>query len=142
MLAMSPELWDAMFNAVPSPAIGLCYDPSHLVWLGIDTIQPIWDFKERIYHAHAKDTEILLQGRNQFGIYGPQLTTTVPDRWWRYRLPGYGHINWHRYLDALYQIGYDDVLSVEHEDRAWATTPEHALQGLQIAYQFLAPMIV
>ena len=73
MLAITPELWDAMFTAVPSPALGLCYDPSHFYWLGIDYIQPIWDFRDRIYHAHAKDTEILESGRNLFGIYGRQL---------------------------------------------------------------------
>lgn len=142
MLAITPELWDAMFTAVPSSAIGLCYDPSHLYWMGIDCIQPIFDFKDRIYHAHAKDTEILPRGRNQFGIYGRQLQATEPAQWWRYRLPGYGHINWYHYLDALYQIGYDGVLSVEHEDPVWDSTPELAQRGLLLAYQFLTPFLV
>lgn len=142
MLAITPELWDAMFNAVPSPAIGLCYDPSHLYWMGIDHIQPIFDFKDRIYHAHAKDTEILAQGQNQFGIYGRQLEATEPAQWWRYRLPGYGHINWYQYVDALYQIGYDGALSVEHEDPVWDSTPELAQRGLLLAYQFLTPLLV
>lgn len=141
MLAITPELWDAMFNAVPSPAIGLCYDPSHLFWLSIDHIQPIFDFKDRIYHAHAKDTEILPKGQNQFGIYGRQLEATEPAQWWRYRLPGYGHINWYEYIDALYQVGYNDVLSVEHEDPVWDSTPELARRGLLLAYQFLTPLL-
>ncbi|NJN83256.1 MAG: TIM barrel protein [Caldilineaceae bacterium] len=142
MLAITPELWDAMFNAVPSPAIGLCYDPSHFYWLGIDYIQPIWDFADRIYHAHAKDTEILVKGRDQFGIYGRQLAATEPAQWWRYRLPGYGHVDWFRYLDTLYQVGYDGVLSVEHEDPVWDATPELAVRGLQLARQFLLPFLV
>ncbi len=142
MLAITPELWDAMFTAVPSSALGLCYDPSHFYWLGIDYIQPIYDFRDRIYHAHAKDTEILVAGRNQFGIYGRQLEATRPAKWWRYRLPGYGHVDWARYLDALYQIGYDAVLSVEHEDDSWASTPEQAMRGLQLSQQFLAPLLV
>ncbi len=108
-----------MFTAVPSPALGLCYDPSHLYWQGIDYIQPIWDFRDRIYHAHAKDTEILLAGRNHYGMYGRQLSATAEQNWWRYRLPGYGHVDWYRYLDTLYQVGYDAVLSVEHEDPVW-----------------------
>ncbi len=141
MLAITPELWDGMFTAVPSPALGLCYDPSHLYWLGIDYIQPIYDFRDRIYHAHAKDTEILLEGRNQFGLYGRQLAATQPAQWWRYRLPGYGHIDWPRYLDALYQIGYDAVLSVEDEDDLWAETPERAMRGLRLSQQFLAPLL-
>ena len=141
MLATTPEMWDAMFNAVPSPALGLCYDPSHFYWQGIEYMQPIIDFRDRIYHAHVKDTEILLDGRNCFGIYGRQLSATPQQRWWRYRLPGYGHIDWYRYLDTLHQIGYDAVLSVEHEDPEWSKTPELALRGLQLARQFLAPML-
>jgi sugar phosphate isomerase/epimerase len=141
MLAITPELWDGMFNAVPSKAIGLCYDPSHLLWLGIDHIQPIWDFRDRIYHAHAKDTEILPAGMDRYGIYGRQLSTTDARNWWRYRLPGYGAVDWTRYLDTLYQVGYDGILSVEHEDPVWESTPELALRGLQLARQFLQPFL-
>ncbi len=57
-LAFSPEVWERMFELVPSSALGLEMDPSHMVWLGIDYLQAIRDFGERIYHAHAKDTEI------------------------------------------------------------------------------------
>lgn len=141
MLAITPELWDGMFNAVPSSAIGLCYDPSHFYWMGIDYIQPIWDFSDRIYHTHAKDTEILAAGQNYFGIYGRQLSETEARNWWRYRLPGYGAVNWTRYLDTLYQIGYDGILSVEHEDPVWDETPAKALRGLQLAQQFLQPLL-
>jgi sugar phosphate isomerase/epimerase len=141
MLAITPELWDGMFNAVPSKAIGLCYDPSHLLWLGIDHIQPIWDFRDRIYHTHAKDTEILPEGMDRYGIYGRQLSSTEERNWWRYRLPGYGAVDWTRYLDTLYQVGYDGILSVEHEDPVWESTPELALRGLQLARQFLQPFL-
>ncbi len=141
MLATTPEMWDAMFNAVPSPALGLCYDPSHLVWQGIEWIQPIRDFADRIYHAHAKDTEILLDGRNAFGIYGRQLSDTQQNQWWRYRLPGYGEVNWFHYLDALFQAGYDEALSVEHEDEVWAADADTAVRGLQLSHQFLRPFI-
>ena len=57
-LAFSPEVWERMFELVPSSALGLEMDPSHMVWLGIDYLQAIRDFGDRIYHAHAKDTEI------------------------------------------------------------------------------------
>ncbi len=142
MFGTTPEMWGAMFNAVPSSALGLCYDPSHFVWQGIEYIQPILDFSDRIYHAHAKDTEILLDGRNRFGIYGRLLSATPQEKWWRYRLPGYGVVDWHLYIDTLYQIGYDDVLSLEHEDPIWAATPEVALRGLELALNFLEPMLV
>lgn len=142
MLATTPEMWDAMFEAVPSLALGLCYDPSHFYWQGIDYIQPIHDFADRIYHAHAKDTELLSAGQNAFGIYGRQLERTAPAQWWRYRLPGFGAVDWHRYLDALYQTGYDQAFSVEHEDPLWAGTEEQALQGLRLSHQFLHPFMV
>jgi len=141
MFGTTPETWDAMFNAVPSPALGLCYDPSHLLWQGIEYIQPIWDFRDRIYHAHAKDTEILAAGRDRYGIFGRQLSATQPESWWRYRLPGYGAVDWPRYLDTLYQVGYDAVLAVEHEDPVWSDTPELALRGLELARNFLQPML-
>lgn len=141
MFGTTPETWDAMFNAVPSPALGLCYDPSHFYWQGIEYIQPIWDFRDRIYHAHAKDTEILVGARDRYGIFGRQLSATAPASWWRYRLPGYGGVDWSRYLDTLYQIDYDAVLSVEHEDPVWSDTPELALRGLELARNFLQPML-
>lgn len=142
MLATTPELWNAMFEAVPSPALGLCYDPSHFYWQGIDYIQPIRDFGDRIYHAHAKDTEMLASGQNAFGIYGRQLSATRQAQWWQYRLPGYGAVNWFRYLDELFQTGYNQALSVEHEDALWAQTEEKALRGLRLSKQFLDPFLV
>ena len=66
---------------------------------------------------------------------------TQPESWWRYRLPGYGGVNWPRYLDTLYQVGYDAVLAVEHEDPVWSDTPELALRGLELARNFLQPML-
>lgn len=142
MLATTPEMWNAMFEAVPSSALGLCYDPSHFYWQGIDYIQPMQDFSDRIYHAHAKDTEILGSGQNAYGIYGRQLNNTAPAQWWRYRLPGYGAVNWLRYLDELFQTGYNQVLSVEHEDALWAQSEEKALRGLRLSKQFLDPFLV
>ncbi len=142
MLATTPEMWDGMFNAVPSPALGLCYDPSHFYWQGIDYIQPIRDFAERIYHAHAKDTEMLKAGLHAYGIYGRQLPRTPHAQWWRYRLPGYGAVNWYHYLDELFQAGYDEALSVEHEDEIWAGSAAEAVRGLRLAHQFLTPFIV
>ena len=52
------------------------------------------------------------------------------------------HVDWFRYLDTLYQVGYDGVLSVEHEDPVWDATPELAVRGLQLARQFLLPYLV
>jgi len=141
-LMITPELWDRAFTAVPSPVLGLVFDPSHLVWQGIDYLRAAREFGSRIYHAHAKDTEFLAEGHYRSGIYGPQ--TKGATGWWRYRLPGFGVVDWARYVDALYQVGFDGVLSIEHEDDVWAFTrdAERAKRGLLLAKQVLAPLLV
>jgi sugar phosphate isomerase/epimerase len=145
-LAITPELWDAMFTAVPSPAIGLCMDPSHLVWLGIDYLRATRDFRDRIYHAHAKDTEFLPEGSYRYGLYGAQLDVPAagPWHWWRYRLPGYGVVNWPAFISTLSEIGYDGPLTIEHEDDVWGwlTDAERAKRGLVLARKFLENYVV
>jgi len=108
-LAHSPELWEAMFDAVPSKALGLSFDPSHLVWLGIPNIPDvIREFGDRIYHFDGKDTEII-QGRlARQGILGAS--------WWRYRLPGLGELDWKGIFSALTDAGYDGIIAIENED--------------------------
>ncbi|MDQ2784834.1 MAG: sugar phosphate isomerase/epimerase [Chloroflexota bacterium] len=108
-IAHSPELWDMLFDAVPSPALGLSFDPSHLIWLQIPNIPDlIRQYGSRIYHFDAKDTEILPAVLARQGILG--------SGWWRYRLPGLGALDWRAILSALCDIGYDDVISIENED--------------------------
>ena len=143
-LMITPELWDQAFNAVPSPALGLCFDPSHLVWQGIDYLRALRDFGERVYHAHAKDAELLPEGQYRYGIFGPQIEKpAVGAGFWRYRLPGFGAVDWPKYVDALQQVGFDGVLAVEHEDNVWGwlTDVERAKRGLVLARQFLAPLM-
>ena len=108
-LAHNPELWDEMFAAVPSPALGLSFDPSHLVWLQIpDLIGIIQRYADRIHHFDGKDCEVLPERLARQGILG--------SGWWRYRLPGQGQLDWSEILSALAAIGYDDAISIEQED--------------------------
>lgn len=58
-IATSPDLWKAVFDAVDSEQLGLCYDPSHLVWQFIDPYKNIYQFADRIFHVHAKDTVVI-----------------------------------------------------------------------------------
>src|SRR5690606_27630081 len=131
--AYSPELWDAMFNEVPSKNFGLNFDPSHLYWLGIDYIQAARDYAPKIFHAHAKDTEILPQGEYEYGLFGRQLDP-VPWKsgWWRYRMPGLGEINWQKFISVLQENKYDYVLSIEHEDPIYEGTEEKIKNGLKL----------
>lgn len=108
-IAHSPELWDAMFAAVPSPALGLSFDPSHLVWLQIpDVCGVIRSYADRIYHFDAKDTEIVPEVLARQGIFG--------SNWWRYRLPGSGQLDWAAIISTLRDIEYNGPISIENED--------------------------
>lgn len=108
-LAHAPELWDRLFDAVPSPALGLSFDPSHLVWLQIpDPPGVIRRYAARLYHVDAKDAEILPDRLAAQGILG--------NAWWRYRIPGHGALDWPAILAALREIGYAGALDIENED--------------------------
>ena len=117
-IGFSPEMWDAMFEAVPSEAIGLEFDPSHLVWLGIDYLRALRDYGSRVYAFHAKDTEILEDKRYKYGIIGKQLLkkSEWDAGWWRYRMPGFGQIDWKGVFNALYESGFAGPMIIEHED--------------------------
>ncbi len=108
-LAHSPDLWGRLFDAVPSPALGLSFDPSHLRWLHIaDIPATIRDFRERMYHVDGKDCEVIPERLARQGIMG--------NTWWRYRLPGRGDLDWGAILATLDEIGYSGPVSIENED--------------------------
>ena len=136
--AYSPELWEALFNEVPNDNFGLNMDPSHLYWLEIDYLQATRDFANRIFHAHAKDTEILERGRYRYGVLGEQLGDNPwQSGWWRYRMPGRGGIDWKTFMDVLREGGYDDVLSIEHEDPEYEGSRAEVEEGLRLGLQHL-----
>jgi sugar phosphate isomerase/epimerase len=141
--AYSPELWDALFNELPHENFGLNLDPSHLYWLGIDYIQAAKDYTTKIFHAHAKDTEILAEGEYQYGIFGRQIDP-IPWKsgWWRYRMPGLGEIDWSKFISALQENGYNSVLSIEHEDPIWEGSEEKIKTGLQLGLKHLSQFVV
>lgn len=122
------EQWRCMFEAIPHENFGLNFDPSHLIWQGIDYISAVHHFGKRIFHTHAKDTEIREDklrwlGNQQMG-------------WWRYVIPGFGAVRWGEYISALRAVGYDGVLSIEHEDNAFSRE-EGFLAGKRYLSQFV-----
>lgn len=139
-LAYSPEMWEVIFNEVPSKALGLEFDPSHLYWQEIDCVKAIYDFRERIYAFHAKDTEIMRDKLKNCGILQGLFEGSLwKMSWWRYRLPGYGEIDWKRIFIALADIGYDGDISIEHEDPVFGG--ERTDEGLRRGYKFLRQFI-
>lgn len=142
-LAITPELIRAVFAAVPSRSLGICLDPSHLVVQGIDYIRATKEFGDRIYYAHAKDTEVFADKLYEYGIFGKALANNRPFAgWWRYRLPGYGSINWAHFIATLNEVGYDDVLAIEHEDEIYYGSVDLNKKGLLMAKKHLEQFVV
>ncbi len=96
------------------PTLGINFDPSHLIWQGLDPAVFILDFAARIYHVHVKDAKLNLNGRN--GILGSHITFGDQRRGWNFVSPGHGDVDFDNIIRALNQIGYDGPLSVEWED--------------------------
>ena len=134
-LASTPAAWDEMFSLVPSKRFGLNLDPSHLVWLQIDYERVVRDYAKRILHVHAKDMEIDRDGLYRHGTASQGMGWQIP------RLPGLGEVRWDRFLSQLYRVGYDGVVSVEHEDRAFERNDDLVKRGFLIARDVLRPYL-
>ena len=133
-IAYSPPIWRKMFEIFPE--MGLNYDPSHLVWMGIDHVKAVAEFADRIYHVHAKDTEIMEGVLADRGILAPSRP-----HWRRYRAPGYGVIDWAKFISVLVENGYDNVLSIEHEDPVFGGDEAMIRRGLILGRKHLAQFV-
>lgn len=119
--------WEQLFDSVDADNFGLNFDPSHLYWQDIDYLMAVDWFADRIFHTHAKDTEVVTHKRRVLG--------NQDDSWWRYVVPGFGDIDWGIYCARLRNAGYNGVLSIEHEDGALGREEGFRL-GLQYLRQF------
>jgi len=129
-IATSPYRWEKIFEAIDSRNLGLCYDPSHLVRLLIDPYKPIRKFADRIFYIHVKDTEVDMEKLSWVGLEEAR-------GWWRYRLPGFGQIDWNKFISTLREVGFDGYLSIEHEDPVWHGSEEKVKIGLLLAKKYL-----
>ena len=121
------------------PVVGANYDPSHLMWMGADPIAAIEALGEAIYHVHAKDTRL---DPRRVGLRSRLETLPAADakeRSWSYVTLGYGHDEgfWREFCLALRRVGYDDVLSIEHEDMLIAP-----LEGIRKSVELLRAVIL
>lgn len=100
--------------------VGVNFDPSHLMWMGADPLAAITALGAAIYHVHAKDTRLEAAPLARDGRIEIRPAEDVSHRAWNYVTLGHGHdLEWWRHFcGALAKIGYDDVLSIEHEDLA------------------------
>jgi len=115
---------------------GFNFDPSHLIWQGIDPVVFIKRFGDRIYHAHAKDAELVKENLPISGRI-PTGSWRRPNRGFRFRVVGWGDVEWKRVMTALLEVGYDYVLSYEHEDPVMSRE-----DGCEKCIAFLKPLIL
>jgi sugar phosphate isomerase/epimerase len=138
---------DSVFNPatllrlreVVGPVVGCNFDPSHLFYQGIDPIEAVHALGEAIYHVHAKDARLDARKVRVQGVLDPKPFTDEQGKSWVYRTVGYGHDRqyWADFVSALRQVGYDDVVSIEHEDSLMS-----AEEGLAKAVHLLQDVLI
>jgi sugar phosphate isomerase/epimerase len=132
-LAVSPAFWHALFALLPSPHLGLNFDPSHLVWQHIDYVRCIREFGKHIVHVHAKDTRIDVDRLYATGILGTG--------WHRAKLPGLGEVDWGAFFAALTDAGYQGPVCIEVEDEAFEGSLADRKRALRQSKRYLEQFV-
>ena len=132
-LAVSPAVWQALFQEMSSPNLGLNFDPSHLVWQHIDYVRAVREFGPRIVHVHAKDTRIDPDRLYAVGVLGLG--------WHTAKIPGLGDVDWGRLFSALTDAGYRGPVCIEVEDRAFEGSLEDRKRSLRQSKRFLEQFV-
>jgi sugar phosphate isomerase/epimerase len=142
-IATGPIGWEALFKAFhDSPHVGLQFDPSHLVWQFMDPVAAAREFSEKIYDVHLKDTEILWHLVRRGGIQ-----PVDHNRWWRFRVPGYGSVDWKGFFSVLSEVGYTGAMNIENEDQFYypayngSNFTEPYKRGFRVAHEFLKTLV-
>lgn len=135
-MAISPAMWDRIFEAIPSRAFGLNYDPSHLVWMQMDYVQPIYDYKDRLFHIHLKDVKVHRDKLNKVGILANPLEYHSP------KIPGLGDVRWRDFFSALTAVGYRGPVCIEVEDKSFEGSKEDIETSILISRNYLSQFLV
>lgn len=116
-LVYNPEtLW--RLRDASGDNVGVNLDPSHLMWMGGDPIYAVRDLAGAIFNVHAKDTLVDTRNAASNTLLETRANNQIASRSWNYVTLGYGHDEgwWRHFVNALRTAGYDDVMSIEHED--------------------------
>lgn len=132
-LLTTPAIWRRAFSDIDSPSFGLNYDPSHFILQDMDPLSPLAEFKSKLFHLHAKDVKIDRKALNEVGRFD------YPLRWHQPRIPGYGDLDWAKFMAELMRIGYNGPLCIEVEDDTFGKTLEGRMKALKVARNVLAP---
>ncbi len=128
-VASTPEVWRHLFDLYPITALGLNFDPSHLVWQFIDCGRAVREFGRRIVHVHAKDERLNRERLYQVGVMGLG--------WHTPKLPGLGDVNWPDFFAALTDVGYRGPVCIEMEDKGYEGSLDDRKRGLRQSKRFL-----
>ncbi len=131
-LATSPKIWRRMFADIPDENFGLNYDPSHMIWQRMDYLKPLREFKDRIFHVHAKDVRLDQHRLDDVGILAHPLEYHTP------KLPGLGEVDWGKFFSVLTDTGYRGPVCIEVEDRAYEDSLESRKASLVQSGRYLA----
>ena len=142
-IGTGPVGWEALFKSFKdSPHVGLQFDPSHLVWQMMDPVAAAREFADKIYDVHLKDCEILTHVLRRTGIQPPNNA-----RWWRFRIPGQGSVDWKGFFAVLAEVGYTGAMNIENEDEFYYPSynqgnfTDQYKRGFHAAHEFLKTMV-
>ena len=123
---------------VARPNIGINFDPANIVIMGIDPVIFVQELGDRIYHAHAKDGEVVEHNVRRSGLQAQGKWDRI-DRGFRFRIPGWGDVDWKKVFIALNDIGFDKDVIIEHEDPVFGgdRTEEGLTRGLRFLKGFM-----
>lgn len=134
-LLTTPTLWRRAFNDLGATNLGLNYDPSHLVLQHMDPIRPLREFQDRLFHLHAKDVKLHRERIDEVGVFAH------PNDWHTPRIPGFGEMDWGRFLGAVRETSYRGPVCIEVEDPTFGRSLEGRQQALRVAGNVLRPFL-
>ncbi len=135
-LMTRPDIWKEVFEILESDYLGINYDPSHFVWQMMDYIQPLYEFRAKIFHVHYKDIKLFPEKLKRVGTMAYPLSYMSP------KLPGLGDVDWGKYVSALTDIGYDGYTCIEVEDKAFEGSKERILDSVRLSKRYLEQFII
>jgi sugar phosphate isomerase/epimerase len=134
-LFTTPVIWRRAFNDIPSKNFGLNYDPSHFVLQHMHPASPLREFQDKLFHLHAKDVKLRRDRLDEVGVFAH------PNDWHTPRIPGYGEMDWAKFLGALMETTYRGPVCIEVEDPTFGKTLEGRQQALRVAGNVLRPFL-
>jgi sugar phosphate isomerase/epimerase len=132
-LMTTPVIWRRAFSDISSKNFGLNYDPSHFVLQHMDPASPLREFQDKLFHLHAKDVKIRRDRIQEVGVFAHPL------EWHQPRIPGYGEMDWGKFMSALMETTYRGPVCIEVEDDTFGKTLEGRKDAVRVAGNVLRP---